>query len=978
MTPINDSINTYSVPVVLPVSTKKVSKNSPNLLYRLQQLIKKIARTIASFFIHMTSSTNIKKLFRPSELRLLRDDCLRDHKKNPLANRDIIPIQPSQNNDHSNIEQIQPATPAGGLVYSVYDDSLEYMRQFCRDFSTLVVDEVHEKYLEPKLETVQNSAHTIPPVIKPIVKLLVEMGDKASKPLFQKFAQQKASVIDPALQKIFNTLLKYDQMALRDRLFTFLKEQIDPNQLAENQQAIDYIKPLINWISDPNAQKHSLENYLPKGRPIDTELMKSLAEKGREFWQELLFDEQDQLYNFLETRLKEDMKDAKHSVNRNFDKDYIRPILDWLVCTDHSAPLVKRFEPLKLYQEDLIDKVFEKAISLLIEKQIDQYANIIEKTMERRLGKIVHHMMRVNAGRVSDFFTNRFSELISFVPFKEMFDTVIHEIVAAQIQGYISAERQVQDDKALLINVKKAAQIVPKDAVELEIKAKAQNHLASIEKHGGETAFFEHVFLESFGKERACSSHTQEIIHQQIELTLQGKDPSFSNKECQKETFTKLADQILALMLPSRKRLEANGQIEEIDPFTQLWEQLYFPPEFYQLENHIKELASEFITPEATSIVTRFMPNSANIQSIFKSIVQDMLKKQLVKVIQLAFDKLTTPASLTELMGAEILPSINQQLVKIFIGQQLSYNIRTIAPMLWDILNSTGSKQEAHLLQLQTLLIEITKNKSRHFTSTAFFAEEIENNGNSKLIYTDLTDKDWLRLSSDCINKFLKKLRQVQNNRIETTGKNAPLLTKQEIATLIADNFYTPAQEPDPIYGKTIMDLMFKVGDWSNESLIKLAIKDALSADVTNSLWEIRDSHVYLINTITESLSTSYLDKKRVTQICQALPKVDPQFAEQKLAHQIALISAIMHDMIMDSANEKSFMVKFVVKPFLSDHPTKLQNLIKTIYQKIFTNQMLNENLLLRACQEVFKNMDVAAKQLRKLENIKMQKINVR
>ncbi len=935
------------------------------LCQKIVQAVASVFTCLASFFKRLFCCGEIATLFSPNETKLLRDDRNIPHTPPLLSDRKIsVPAESKHDTAAEGDKQTKTQ-----ITYSVFDDSLESLREFLRDFTSLTVDIVYENTLEPKLQKLQSDAPTISSSLKSVTKLLIEVGDKAAKPIFQKFAQQKAQVIDPTLQKIFKILLKEDHIASCACLRQELQKTLDHAKLTAENIQMDYINPIISWIAK-GAQNDRLPLFYPKGHHLDHSIISLLQSHAKNFDDLQQSKEKEALFHSLAGNIHQELKDSKIAVGQNLDNDYVRPILNWLLLSDHTSPLTDLFKPSDQYREDLIDKVFEKAISLLVERKIDLYGGLLETKLQHGLGPIVLQAVTTNACRFADFFSERFAELVATVSFPQTFDALVHDVIATQIQGYLAAESSLQAHRAVLEKAKLAAQSLPKTAEELETKIRAQNHLASVARCGGEKQFFERVLIEEFSGHAACSPSMQQIIREEINLTMQGKDPSLVKQARQKAIFAAMAENVLAMMLPTHKIVGKNGQIEEIEPFMQLWEKLFLPKEFHELIGHVDELVSEFITPETATLFASIKQPALNfMQNMFKTAVQDLLKKQVGQLVQKGFESLTVPANLDEINATVTIPSLNSQLIKILISQQLTINVKTTAPLFKSLLMGKSSSRQANIRAIQDALIKLTKEKFSQFTESDFFVKETSAGGAAQLIYSDLTDGDWLRLTLPLIKQTEQQLLAV----LMADGKplDTSLITLDGITDILTATSKTSGQPNDPIFGQIVMDLIFKLGEWPYEGLIGFFVKDSLSSQLTEQTREMRASHTWLMTTLAENLKETFLDRKSIEKmlLSDSTPVQPPQCTAQKLTHQISILARLAHDLICHFAGQKGVVSKFAIKRIITNDSNTLACLIQTIYKKIFGNQTMNENLVLRTCEEIFRSISDAAVTLRDLEN---------
>jgi hypothetical protein len=164
------------------------TESSPNNLSlpkpsKLTRLLQKIRRLVSSIFCCFSCTGNVKHFFNPREITLLRSPGHPQPLSPPASSsgKKVAPINPKDKNSSGN--QTAKKEP----IYHAYDDSLEGMREFLRELACLSIDVLHDKHLKAQLETVQKAAPNVANV-KSIAMVLVEIGDKAAKPFYQKFS----------------------------------------------------------------------------------------------------------------------------------------------------------------------------------------------------------------------------------------------------------------------------------------------------------------------------------------------------------------------------------------------------------------------------------------------------------------------------------------------------------------------------------------------------------------------------------------------------------------------------------------------------------------------------------------------------------------------------------------------------------------------------------------------------------------------
>ena len=868
----------------------------PHLCSQLKQLCHKIWQAVCSFFSQLSKifETAHSFFFTPREITLLRDHPIQRQAPpgqqataQDLSDRKVEPIQPANDSKSTTSDN----TPR----YTTFDPSLEEFRLFMRDFSSLLVDILHEKQLAGTIKEIQNKAPTIPPIIKSIAKLLIEMGDRAAKPLFQRFSKQKSQVIDPALQMIFKTLLK------------------------------------------------------------------GLSEAG---------DENKVLHSSLKNELLATIKTPPLQKGQQLETHYIEPILGWLLHSDHTLPIRDLFLPAENYKEDLIDKVMEHALTLLVEKKIDYYADQLQTLLQDRLDSIVLKTLQINAGRFSDFLSERFSDLVSNMPFAETFDAVAKDVIGEQIQGYIkaAADPQLLMEKNILEKAKKAVQVKAKTSEEEENKQRAENHLKAIALQGGEKAYIEQRFLEAFSKQIVCTPQIHQIIQQQSKLINQLKNPQNARKASENAIFSGIAERLLTLMLPVQKKVDENGVVEEIQPLEELWNRLYLPPEFYQLFAHVEELASEFITPETIAMFAQIKgPLLEWMKGIFQATLKDVLRKRLLSLVQIAIEKITVPALLDKLMAENILPALNRQLVKQFLGQEFGLNIPTLSPLFHQLMKSDNSSSKTNKEKLENALIEIATKKFNNFKPSNFHAVEEKTAEGSTLNYQPASEEELRALISPIIDHYQQLMPEASINGVSFDPASASVKDVEEVLKKL---YQASETQSDPFYGELASDLFFRLGEFPMEGFIGPIFKDKMSAILTAAFSDMRASHHYLIDLMTTGLKETFLDKQYMSELMSDQPPPASPHVRQKLSHQMHMTASLAHDLLMRKAESWGTAYKYMAKMALTDSPNKLETTIAQIYRHLFSRETLNQNAIVRTIDELFASFSIAALKIQNRDNL--------
>ena len=226
-----------------------------------------------------------------------------------------------------------------------------------------------------------------------------------------------------------------------------------------------------------------------------------------------------------------------------------------------------------------------------------------------------------------------------------------------------------------------------------------------------------------------------------------------------------------------------------------------------------------------------------------------------------------------------------------------------IAP-LFQKLNAEGSESyEKNKEQIERKLIEIAQKKFHHFKSTASEAE-------------------YAAFAAPIVERYQNLLLDTSINGVAFDPATA---TVKDITEILKKHCETSYSANDPFYGDLASDLLFKVGEFPMETLINWRFKDTISTTLTGAVSEIRGSHDYLMDLITEGLKGTLLNKQYVSELLSEQPSTPAALVPQKLAHQIQLSACLAHDLLMRKAEGQGKLYKSMVQLVLTDSPNKVE-----------------------------------------------------
>jgi len=603
----------------------------------------------------------------------------------------------------------------------------------------------------------------------------------------------------------------------------------------------------------------------------------------------------------------------------------------------------------------------KQQIDPVIQDKINQNAILLENTLGKHFGEIMRETITINTGRITDFFTERLSHIFTSINFPELFDGIVHDVLAMQIKGIAESEKHVSDHKNFLEKVHNAAKMTPINDLEKEIVSKAQNHLNSVENHGGEELFLEHMFLEKFKQQSCCKEEVREIIEQEIDVSIQKKDHIHLENSIENVLFEEIADKIMEIFAPLKIEVMNNGVIEEIDPLSIIWERLYIPNEFKSILSHFKELGDELFSSETSNLFVKLKkPTNEILKELFISLMREQFKKYLTIIIKLGFEEIANIKKFNEHLIENILPSVNIQLIKYFMQQEMAFHLNEFSSLFHTLITDDESKRELHRKSLQYSLIEAIKNKFMHFDPKVFYATETHNENGAEINFSKLSDDSWLFVANNITLALEKEILNAKVNEMPVDPKN---ISFEDVHSILSHYFHEISTKNTPGFGKIAMDLIFKLGDMPLEGLMSFFLEERISTAITSCTEEMRSSYHYLTGVITTALRESFLSKTRVNELLFANSPV-PLLTKEKLAHEIHVTSNIIFDILMRQADQKNAIHRFFFQKGLSSNANEIDRQTSLIFKKLFGKRFININFVTSCCDKVFHEMSIAAQKI--------------
>lgn len=936
-----------------------IKSESPCLIVRLSQ---KIYDSVINIFHFFKRELGINKLLGQHEIKFLRNDMNPTQLDPALKNRITHPAQISPSPFIPSSQMENPSSAQSQSLYERYDDSLEAARELTRKTAKKIYQELHAQKIKPALEKVEQSANTIPPIIKSFAELLIEMGDKAAKPLFQKLTAEKMSAIDPALKKALGVLMRVEKNKnLKAQLILYLKKEIKSVVLPSTHSPQQYIRPIVAWMF--NGENKTIADFHAHDHHLDDLILHELQLKAKNFCDRLKMQTLTFTRENIQNKIAQDLKGIQPPFRKSLNNDYITPILDWIFDTDHSEALASKFSPLIAYDEDLIDQVFEASISGLIEWKIDYYVNILEDTMQSRLNEIVQRTMEINLTNICNFISGRLSDLIQNMPYTQTYERIIKDVLSKHVDAYLKAVQSKEEQKKTLDRVQQVVAIEAKNEQELKLKEMANLHLDSVEKQGGKKHFLENMFLEEFSKQDGCNPNIKQMISQRLTSILQGKSGEAAVKVIENSVAATLAEELISLILPPQNRSLQNGLIiEERDALVVLWERLYLPPEFHTLVTHIGQLAEEFISSDTIELFSNVKQPFMELQEkAAVAVGQTLLKKHLTAFIQNILETLTAPEKLDKLNAEILFPAINEQLLVVFAENEIDTNLKMLLPKLHAFFHANPEEKQKALRSLSEEIARLLSGDFHQLNRKNFFISFVKEEGKTVAKFSDLTDKALIEIIENAMINLEEELKRELGEVPQNSKK---------LASALSHHFKNNCTKSDPIYGDLVLKVLGKIGGlnvaWGLEGISKKIISRAL----TNAMQKISSSHHYLVDKVVSIADKKIFGPPKCEE-CTYNDEPVPEETAKKLAHQQNTMTSMIYDLSMHIAQSKAGSLgKMGVTWMLKNDNQRINWIITNIYQ-LCQNKLLNKSVLLQCASEVFKSFATSAQTIRNRDNLK-------
>lgn len=620
------------------------------------------------------------------------------------------------------------------------------------------------------------------------------------------------------------------------------------------------------------------------------------------------------------------------------NKQYIQTQIESFQSSSNSIPSVVK---------SITSLIKEKSNVKTLSK-VEHFERVLCTTFKERLDDIVFRTIQINATNIVDFISERFADLISHMDFPQTFDK-IWGCLGAQIEGIIAAHKACEEHRSLLAKAKAAIAIPAYTLEAIEIKKQAIKYLETTSLHSTEEAFLAQIFVEEFSRHPSCNESTRKIIKE----TYSQLHPIAVKKSIEKVIYEELSQVFISIVLPIQERTLPSGEIEYVDSFAQLWDRLYLPEEFNEIIKQAEEIARDFIVPETISLLGSIKKPTKDIfKDMFRTAAQDVIKKYLVDVVRMVYESLAPTDQLNIVMAETLLPMINNALIRCYISIELGYNIKTIAPLLTDLLNAAPDCRNEIQKILQEKLVELILSKKGQFNGKNYFVKDCMRETTPSIEFADISEKEWYEFTLPLITYLEKDFIR------KRTEEESSLISVSETEAYLKAIYEAPYPEKsNPIFGEIVMNLVADLGEFNHLNSFSSFLKKLISLVLTDATQELSRSHEYLLDLIIPSLNESVLSKEYLEPLFKENQYTPSQHIPEKLNHQINILSRLAYDIILTAVEKQGRIAKFATKLAIGSDSQEAEKVLTKIYNKVFNNEFLNHNLIAQLFNEVFRGI---------------------
>lgn len=783
-----------------------------------------------------------------------------------------------------------------------FNSSIEGMRNFGLSLVLKVVECIQIKYIDPKIDEIENHAHKVPELIKKYANEAIKWGSLSAKPIFDLIGQ-----------------------------------------LNVNEQAFKQLNRIIDW---------ALKDIAPTE---ETKRILFIESFGKKILAKMSSDE------FVAEKVTEKQveRGIQAVIRWIFDQNYEVSIYDYVkkASIPFSEKLVLSILQTTLQQlaEDKINLYKEKISAIF-------YEDTAQSNPNSKLKNIIEHSLKENATNITNLITERLGIVLDKLgddQFTLLFDKII-EIVGRHVthmaESQEAAQKTAQEHQDLKKRAEEIIRCAPKNATEHALKKQCEEYLKNVEKKGGIPSIQEEVFFKTF---LALSGHQNPSIDTHVidDISRLILDIILPTQIKDGIKISGLENCLMQLKLPE----EFSKLLEEAHELTKniLTEEQYKDTSglFKVISEGSKEIALDSCTQmiklglnEALSQTLKHISKPEEIyfvmsNSIFPSAIGSMNKLFADDLIVDYLDHLAP--YFNKLPNKEVKKELLNELFELaqLNARQYSFNesnkstfIEYVKPRINEIeeLLQLIRKKDPHQSDIKSTKAVIqeyyksappTKDNNPHFADLIDVALRT---GEFGKFLPSLFNLEKIRLlTSQLLTRAVQTYRTTPRTLINTSF---PELQTQYVNEKVINEWVE--DHPDPVsLNQDIQDLEIEISE-----IVEELQSCATEAERKSKEAKLEKIRAQLASKQSLLACTNKKAAEHQTEIKKSL---------ERLPDQVLKISQLCYDLIFQKTKSAaSFIGTFFLKKFLGPTAEKIQRTILSLFNTITSRQIYNQHLL--------------------------------
>ena len=320
--------------------------------------------------------------------------------------------------------------------------------------------------------------------------------------------------------------------------------------------------------------------------------------------------------------------------------------------------------------------------------------------------------------------------------------------------------------------------------------------------------------------------------------------------------------------------------------------------------------------------------NQEDTRNSFFHIGKSIIKKVITEFLFKIYKDLSSMRSITKIFESIVFQKFIEKTLEKHVQNIIICNHKKLSPIILKFRTSTN--KEAIKDELKIAIFKLVKDSCSNF----------------KFEQNNITQES---LNIQILNSAAEAIEEV------ATHEN---LKSLPIKDLLNELYITIHSETDDRLSELFLDTFLKVGEFQGAWFGKLAavLKDSINELLGSIIYPIIKDKYRPIEILTSEL----INKMQFETSFFSRVKIDESNTtpETKLNQKIQSYSNLLFDMGIDSATRESTWVTYPIKKkavqlVIGNDPTKIHNAINNIFNKLFTHEVMNANLIYKI-QDLF------------------------